>query len=77
MAETSRNNMPQHWMDRDEERVPDGLTLGGYDACSRRYSYFDQEGTVWLSEPGRRFSTLTPGMLAVNSSLTPPYLISC
>lgn len=51
-------------MDKDEERVPHGMTLGGYDADSQQYSYFDQDGSAWASEPAKRFSTLTRGILS-------------
>ncbi|KAK7056859.1 hypothetical protein VNI00_002576 [Paramarasmius palmivorus] len=41
-------------------RLPEGFTRTGYDADTGRYTYEDNEGRQWRSEPGMEYGTLTP-----------------
>lgn len=59
--------MSSRWSERDEDRMPEGMSLGGYDSTSRRYSYFDKDGSMYVTEPGAKVGKLTAGLLAWSS----------
>lgn len=42
----------------EDERLPEGMQLVGYDADEQTYHYQDQDGSYWESEPGARYSVL-------------------
>lgn len=46
--------------DSDEARLPEGMIRIGYDADSQRYTFRDQDGSLWESAPGNRYGELRP-----------------
>ncbi|KAI1103752.1 hypothetical protein F4804DRAFT_332929 [Jackrogersella minutella] len=46
-------------LDTDAERLPEGMTLIGYDSDDQSYTYRDTDGSIWKSAPGTRYGKLT------------------
>ncbi|KAI2464712.1 hypothetical protein F4781DRAFT_412173 [Annulohypoxylon bovei var. microspora] len=43
----------------DEDRIPHGLTVIGYDADTRIYHAENDDGSFWESQPGTKYGTWT------------------
>jgi hypothetical protein len=45
---------------QDIARLPEGMQRIGYDADTQRYSFRDQDGSLWESATGNRYGELRP-----------------
>lgn len=45
---------------QDSARLPEGMRRVGYDADSRQYTFLDEKGALYQSDPGNRYGVLRP-----------------
>jgi hypothetical protein len=60
-----------NFLETDHGRLPEGMKRIGYDHDTERYTYRDQDGSIWQGEPGSQYGKLSLVLKAPNEPASP------